>query len=117
MDTTHTIFLALMMGVATVELFAIAWISFMGIIARGVILCRRDCTPLNAVLKISQYILRLVISGALLSTCFYLYSHRYQLGDSGLECMCYLLAATVSMCVLLKNIVHKIHQLFETDED
>lgn len=116
MENTTIIFLAMFMGLATVDLFGGFWLSVLGVAATLILRCRELLVGKRFWLRLQGHVVRMVLFGGTLLGVLVLYCRHMGLGMSEQESMAYLIGAVVRMFFLARSVRERIDELFYLDD-
>ena len=112
METILQSLLALAMGVASVRLFARAWLGFLGVLATWVLAARGELAWSAVPARLHGHGARGLLCGLVLVLAFRLYMAELGLGTSQQEQLFYFLGCTGCMVPLAVRLPRMVEDLF-----
>lgn len=106
---------ALVMGVASVELFVRAWKGLLGCLASMVLLWRKSISWKQFLSRLHEYFAIALLCSLSLTLCFRVYLVTYGLGKTEIEQLAYFIACMVRMAPMLSTLSADISAMFETE--
>ncbi|NJB68354.1 hypothetical protein GGQ74_002027 [Desulfobaculum xiamenense] len=117
MHPAHVAVLAIVMGFVSVDLFSRAWMGLMSLVASAVLAHRDELAGRELRSRLHTALAVMLLNAGLLAVLFHFYSRVHGLGTTTLECLLYLIAASVRMLVFLRGVSRRIDEMLTPGRD